>query len=323
MASRVPIQRSTGEPPGRECIQVQPIPASHRGRKKAVKPSVCSKRSLRPAPKRPIQLRTAWGAAAPEAVFSEGSEGWYVASARRSRSETSSSTSPRNTFQGRLRVGMRTMRIGFMAGALPLVGRSGTFRERADGADEESQSSFYYPCPGGGFWAKEGGGNLGVDPRRGLWTLCDDSHSPQNLNAAHQTLVICQYAVVQSSSNRAQENIDWPALHSVILTEIEQMRGLDIIGGCNFFIAKRFEQLFSLGELHLIPYTGQYLLADRADDGGTAVLNSFPKLREHLLLVRVDPGLIPAPKRKRPYAGVDDLFQRSSTSIRSSCRIFL
>src|SRR5271157_5580820 len=169
MARRVPIQRSTGEPLGRECIQVQPIPPSHRGSKKAVKPRDCSKRSLRPAPKRPIQLRTAWGPASPDAVFREGSVEWYVASARRSTSEASSNTSPRNTFQGRLRVGDRTMRIGFMAGSHSLLNRRGQprmSRERVAGADEKSQSSFYYPCAGGGFWAKEGGGNLGVDPRR-------------------------------------------------------------------------------------------------------------------------------------------------------------
>jgi hypothetical protein len=69
----VPIQRSHAEPPGRERIQVQPSPPSHRGRKKAVRPSDCTITSPKYAPKRPIQL---WGRGRLPAVFSEGSVGW-------------------------------------------------------------------------------------------------------------------------------------------------------------------------------------------------------------------------------------------------------
>ena len=45
-ASRVPVQRSHAEPPGRECIQVQPSPPNHRGSKNAVRPSDWSSTSL-------------------------------------------------------------------------------------------------------------------------------------------------------------------------------------------------------------------------------------------------------------------------------------
>ncbi len=46
-ASNVPIQRNRAEPLGRERIQVQPTPPSHKGSRKAVSPSVCNMRSLR------------------------------------------------------------------------------------------------------------------------------------------------------------------------------------------------------------------------------------------------------------------------------------
>ena len=121
-ASRVPVQRSHAEPPGRECIQVQPSPPNHRGRKNAVRPSDWSSTSLSHAPNRPIQLWMAWGPVSPEAVFSDGSVACQVASERRRRSETRASSTPRNTFSGRLRVGDRTMETGFMAFALPLLG---------------------------------------------------------------------------------------------------------------------------------------------------------------------------------------------------------
>jgi hypothetical protein len=67
---------------------------------------------------------------------------------RKRRSETSSRSTPRKTFRGRLRVGYRTMEMGFMAWALPLDSRSGIRREPAKGTDKESQSSFHYPCTG-------------------------------------------------------------------------------------------------------------------------------------------------------------------------------
>src|ERR1700677_3511836 len=150
-ASRVPVQRSQGDPLGRECIQVQPSPPSQRGRKKAVMPRDWRSKSLIQAPKRPTQFTTAWGAAASVAVFKEGSEACQVAIESSRRSETSISSSPRNTFRGRLRVGDRTTEIGFMAWTLPLDGRSGFCRGRAKGAEEESQSSFYYRWAGRGF----------------------------------------------------------------------------------------------------------------------------------------------------------------------------
>jgi hypothetical protein len=46
-ASSVPAQRSNADPLGRERIHVQPMPPSHSGNRKAVKPSDCSMRSLR------------------------------------------------------------------------------------------------------------------------------------------------------------------------------------------------------------------------------------------------------------------------------------
>ena len=69
-ASTVPTQRKMGEPPGRECIHVQPRPPIHNGSRNAVRPSDCSKRSLMYAPKRPTQLLAT---AESVAVFSEGS----------------------------------------------------------------------------------------------------------------------------------------------------------------------------------------------------------------------------------------------------------
>src|SRR5271166_2649707 len=166
-ASTVPIQRNHAEPPERERIHVQPSPPSHNGRKNAVIPRTCSRRSLRYAPKRPIQLCTAWGPVAPEAVFSDGSVGWYVPSARNMRSAPNTSTSPSKIFQGRLRVGAKTMRMGFMARALRLDGRAGKLpRACLSRTGEESQSNLYYPRRRSQFLAKEAGRNLAVDPRQ-------------------------------------------------------------------------------------------------------------------------------------------------------------
>src|ERR1700677_494853 len=117
-ASRVPVQRSQGEPPGRECIQVHPRPPIQTGMKKAVMPMHWMMRSLVNAPKRPTQLRTACGPTSPVDVFSEGSEACQVASERSSRSETRMSSIPRKMFRGRLRVGERTMEMGFMGWTL-------------------------------------------------------------------------------------------------------------------------------------------------------------------------------------------------------------
>jgi len=71
---------------------------------------------------------------------------------------------PRKTFRGRLRVGDRTMRLGFMGWALPLLGSLRDLPRASQKADEESQSNLHYPWKGGGFRAKRAGGNLGVDP---------------------------------------------------------------------------------------------------------------------------------------------------------------
>jgi hypothetical protein len=49
--------------------------------------------------------------------------------------------------------------MGFMAGTLRLTGRSGWLRERADEADEDSQSSLYYLRRRDHFGVKVGGGN--------------------------------------------------------------------------------------------------------------------------------------------------------------------
>jgi hypothetical protein len=99
------------------------------------------------------------GAGLPVAVLSEGSAACQVASERRRRSETSSSMSPRKTFRGRLRVGTeRCEWASWLDAPAPWLAQ-GVCRERAKRADEESQSSFYYPWAGGGFWGKRGGGN--------------------------------------------------------------------------------------------------------------------------------------------------------------------
>src|SRR6202041_92800 len=66
-------------------------------------------------PNTPTQLLTACGPISPVEVFKEGSEACQVAIARRSSSETSNSSSPRNTFSGRFRVGERTIETGFIA----------------------------------------------------------------------------------------------------------------------------------------------------------------------------------------------------------------
>src|SRR5215469_6450717 len=115
MASAAPIERSTAEPPERERIQFQPISPSQSGRRNTMIPKACSRMSLSVAPVTPIQLRTS--AASPaEAVFNDGSVGWYVASARNRRIDTSVTTMPRNTFRARLRVGDRMIGIGFIEG---------------------------------------------------------------------------------------------------------------------------------------------------------------------------------------------------------------
>ncbi len=121
-ASNVPVQRSHAEPLGRECIHVQPRPPSQSGRRNAVRPMLCSSRSLSHAPKSPTQLPIAREPASPVAVFSDGSVACQVAMERKRSRETSSSSTPRNTFRGRLRVGERTIETGFMAFALPLGG---------------------------------------------------------------------------------------------------------------------------------------------------------------------------------------------------------
>ena len=113
--SSVPVQRSQGEPLGRECIQVHPSPPSHSGIRNAVIPIDCSSRSLSHAPNTPTQLCTACGPISPVEVFNDGSAACQVATESRSSSETSNSSSPRNTFSGRFRVGERTIETGFMA----------------------------------------------------------------------------------------------------------------------------------------------------------------------------------------------------------------
>src|ERR1019366_2886797 len=89
-----PPQRNNADPLVRERIQVQPRPPSHKGRKKAVRPMDWSRKSLKYAPNRPIQLRAVFCTAHPEAVLNEGSVGWYVAKARKRRTETRANTKP-------------------------------------------------------------------------------------------------------------------------------------------------------------------------------------------------------------------------------------
>jgi hypothetical protein len=158
-ARRVPIQRSQGRTAG---TGVHPGPAEAaepEGQEKAVMPRDWSSRSLIHAPKRPIQLRTAWGAGS-VAVLSEGSEACQVASERRRRSETSSSTAPERCSGGGFAWATGQCEWASWRGAPARIGAQGVCRERAKRADEESQSSFYYPVGGRGFWGKRGGGNL-------------------------------------------------------------------------------------------------------------------------------------------------------------------
>ncbi|MGD0629353.1 MAG: hypothetical protein ABR987_08365 [Terracidiphilus sp.] len=222
-----------------------------------------------------------------------------------------------------------------MAWALPLVGAQGICRKRAKGAEKESQSNFYYPWDGGEFRAKTGWGNLGVDPLfrvQGLGTRDERSESLnllhaafglQDFNAALEASIGGHDGIAVSKRYRTEQNIDGSAMDSVILAEIEQVGSLNVIGGCDFLVTKGFKQVLNFGELTCIPDSGQNLLANWADDGCAPVLNRFSQLRQHLLLVGADAGLILAPERQRPNAGVNDHFQRSSTSIRSSWRIFL
>ena len=113
-AKSVPIQRRMGEPPERERIQVQPRPPIQMGTRKLLMPIACNIRSLITAPKGPIQLRAACVATGSVEVFSEGSVACQVASERNRSAETNKSNSPRKMFTGRLRVGSRTMRVGFI-----------------------------------------------------------------------------------------------------------------------------------------------------------------------------------------------------------------
>ena len=128
-ARMVPIQRRIGEPPGRDRIQVQPTPPSHSGKQESRQAERLQQNVAEVGAKKadPVvgarQNRVA--------VFSEGSEAWYVARARKRRSETSSRTIPRNMFTGRLRVGDRTMRMGFMIRALPSPVLPGKFYRQA------------------------------------------------------------------------------------------------------------------------------------------------------------------------------------------------
>src|SRR5438309_1999158 len=64
-----------------------------------------------------MRLRTACGPATPEEVLSEASEACQVESERRRRAATSMRTAPSNRLSGRMRVGVCTIRMGFMAGA--------------------------------------------------------------------------------------------------------------------------------------------------------------------------------------------------------------
>src|SRR4051812_26015772 len=74
-AIMVPTVRRTAEPPRRDRIHPQEMPPIHNGRRKAENPMDWRRRSLRKAPKGPIQLATVPGAAGSAAVFQEGSEG--------------------------------------------------------------------------------------------------------------------------------------------------------------------------------------------------------------------------------------------------------
>jgi len=61
----------------------------------------------------------------------------------------------------------------------------------------------------------------------------------------------------------------------VNLAEIVEQSGLDVICAGHFIIAKRIEGPFGLGELCSISNSRKDLLSDWANDGGSAILNSF------------------------------------------------
>ena len=126
-------------------------------------------------------------------------------------------------------------------------------------------------------------------------SLLEQAFRFQNLDATLQILVVGEDAKVVSRGNCAKEDVDRATLDAVILAEIEQARGFYVIVGGNFFVEKRIEQLFSLGELRSIPDSGQYFLADRADDRCEAIPYGVHELQQHLLLVRADAGDIATP----------------------------
>jgi len=89
-----------------------------------------------------------------------------VAMERSRRSETRTSSSPRKMFRGRLRVGERTMDMGFMAFALPLNGALGPAASEPKERAKSPRATFIICGSEWDLGAKEGGGTT-------VWTPCE------------------------------------------------------------------------------------------------------------------------------------------------------
>ena len=100
-------------------------------------------------------------------------------------------------------------------------------------------------------------------------------------------------------------------------------RGLDKIFDCDLFIKKWIEKSLRFGKPCSVPDPREYLLPDWADDDNAAFPNRFLQLSDHFEIALSHFGLVLAAERKRPHTGIDDRLHFSSSSMRSSLRIFL
>ena len=164
-ASSVPVQRSHGDPPGRECNQVQPSPPSHSGMKNAVSPRDAAARP-RPGAKKanPVVHRVRQRRVGRR--VQRGVRSVPCGEGKEDQQRNKQQQHPEKHVQRAISRGRKNNRNWFHGLDAPaLLVCSGSCRERDNGADEESQSSLYYPGREGNPRQKRSGGTS-------VWTPC-------------------------------------------------------------------------------------------------------------------------------------------------------
>ena len=79
--------------------------------------------------------------------------------------------------------------------------------------------------------------------------LSQNAFGLQDLNAAQQTLIVCQNFIGVSCSNRTNEDVHGATMDAVIPAKIEESRRLNVVGGFDLLILKWIEKAHCFGEL--------------------------------------------------------------------------